>query len=1366
MYPWLRGRLARHWPIILPCVLTAAVFHAWLQPGPIIGADWVRRVPAELNGFFPWPHVWNGSQQLGETNEVYLNYFPLFALMGLLSRLHLPWSVIERLLFLFPYLVLSVVAPYALAYRLTRSAPAASVGASLFTVNTWIVMATERGAIPSIVAASLLPWFFCAVLAFIERATVRRGVGLSLILTAVLIYDLRYVYIGVIFAIVLSAEALLRDRSLRRAIRAVPALVAAVVTALVLNLYWIVPQFFEPASAGAGYGSLDDYIGNSHFMSPAHSLADFAVFYHWVATNNPFRADPADWYFFLLPVAVFVSLAACWKRKWIWSFAVGAFVAVLLDSGPTFPLDGINIWIFTHVPGMSFFRDVTKWMSLLEITYGTIVAYGVARFAAYLRAIFGARAFRRGAWFLPTVVVAVYALLMGDAFNVTRYRVFATYRLQPELAELERFIAGLPANQRILLLPRDSEPMRATLAHPYAEAMQLENSASPDGVRDLDMHWGDRLGLYSAPFAPDLLRTFNVKYVVVPYDYDKIMYSQYIANTGYFDTVDYAMTRPWLRFIRKIGREYVFELRDSHPAAAFIAPVPFVLNGSGPALATLTGTPLVNARMAAVMADQPLPGIWRRIPNYVKGGWAIDVNEHGMHDAAAYIRQARELERAANDGAFPFVAAAGGTGNASSSLVAFDDPTLLDAPFTYMGSPRLAYSANVRNVAPLHRLLASAGAFAGRAVRSFVPANETLFAYDNGFEVQPAGMLNSAPSGYAGSLAIINNNPVAASGRLVLDGLAFSNGERDASLSYQGRTWTCRVPTCTLEDITLSPGPNPVRVSIDAAHDVKGVSLVAGPIARLYDERINTGAFFFSRSLASTDIAMTELPHVSMRFDSPVRMPLYVLYDLVSRWNGERRTLIDRAGNNPEYDAEPAALADRVLTEAFQRSLAEHARDQRWLGAHRLSDEPDGGNAWRITRIRLAALATDRAAAAELDAMTAPHLRVYRTPTAPELAGDDAPRFGVHTTLPLPGRVSLNGMTLERLERLPGVMQMSLRSTGAQPKATLAMSISEPSGPHIGFDVLEDPHATIHIELRTPAGNLLFYEDLTPDKAQDLFGSGTMQSVNAGDAAWPLGSPHCEPVACPEQDAPAGLSGQWKHLEIDTSALFAAWRSGVRVTIAASPLVGTARIRFGLASGDAWTSTAHGVPPALTLDGNLLPAGAMQPLPGTDFTNVRGSVALRPATLHRIASYPSYPQRPISLALMNGAPERFAGADLRDARVFSDVEVDGRIESHGGLLVFDEAYDPMWTLALVPPEARLSGFALLDYLRYHSYAVPERDHYKVDDILNAWWVPSGRLHPVFLMRLDAFVQLGAIVWSIASILWLAAVLAATRRRKA
>jgi hypothetical protein len=100
------------------------------------------------------------------------------------------------------------------------------------------------------------------------------------------------------------------------------------------------------------------------------------------------------------------------------------------------------------------------------------------------------------------------------------------------------------------------------------------------------------------------------------------------------------------------------------------------------------------------------------------------------------------------------------------------------------------------------------------------------------------------------------------------------------------------------------------------------------------------------------------------------------------------------------------------------------------------------------------------------------------------------------------------------------------------------------------------------------------------------------------------------------------------------------------------------------------------------------------------------------------------------------------------------------------LLVFSEAYDPRWRLALVPASFHASGSALLDYLRAKPYLLPDSDHYRVDDTLNGWWIPGGNHRLFMIMSLDAVLQMSALIWLLASAAWIGLIMFRSRRRSA
>ena len=181
--------------------------------------------------------------------------------------------------------------------------------------------------------------------------------------------------------------------------------------------------------------------------------------------------------------------------------------------------------------------------------------------------------------------------------------------------------------------------------------------------------------------------------------------------------------------------------------------------------------------------------------------------------------------------------------------------------------------------------------------------------------------------------------------------------------------------------------------------------------------------------------------------------------------------------------------------------------------------------------------------------------------------------------------------------------------------------------------------------------------------------------------------------------------------------------------------------------------------PAITLDEEPVLASTLQKSAVEGLYQAKAPSRMINAGVHALASRSTPPWRVDAALLSQGQPKTFATADLTGFTPITPTEFEGRIDSHGGLLVVTEAYDREWELATVADDFHPTGFALLDWLRLRASAIAANDHYTVDDMLNGWWVPAGRLHLVALFVPQAAVELGILL----TLLFVAALVVALRR---
>jgi hypothetical protein len=1519
--------LSRHWPILLPIAFECVLFHAWLGSGLVIGSDWVRRSQDELLSFFPWPHAWSGAQQVGENQEVYMTYFPVFALCGWIAKFGGNWDLAERICYLWPYLVLSVWGSYALGYRLTRSPIASAAGSFVFIVSTWTVALVERGGIPSIVAAAIIPFIAIAALAFFEKPSPRKGIVLAALFFVQVAYDLRYVYIAIVLCAIIGVDRLIKDGSFRRLRLAVPGLIAAAVALLGFNLYWLVPQIVSPAQAPPGYGSTYDYSVTSAYMSMTHSLALFNAYFHWVADNSPFQAMPADPSFYVLPVLAFLGLALAWRRRCTRPFAFAAFVCILLDSGPNPPLGAINIWIYAHVPGMTLFRDVTKWMSLHSLAYAIALTLGLSSLFALLRRRLGRANAHRAAVASLVLVTVGYSWLMRDAFNPTRYRSFTSEPRAADVVQLENFLDSGSTFYRVLVFPRDIEPMRAGERHPYVEAQQVANGAGFDGFRDYNSDWTSIFWFYSSPFIPDLMRQLNIRYVVVPYDDDRIVYKLGLTYTEFNEAIDFLRSRSWLRFDRVVGRHYVFEVRDWTPVRGFIAPTPVVLNGSGESIDALMRTEFWSSRAAVLLSAQnPDPNLLAKIPNIINGAQLVNRDDYSPGDYARVVAQLHSYTAFADSAPLAYRGFAATTSAMTSNLKNWREPKLFNVAFATRAPARtdinLLYYEPRELPGDAMRVDFRQGSTIPRpALESRAPVLfNDLSESNQQYSTNSLGLIGVVPNaggvekstdkglgagawfgfyGVAGSITVTNAIPVAEKGDLLLP--AFVSATQlplRVKLSLNGLVTEFTAPPrsfgwllgggqpIVLHDVVLYPGTNNIQVTLgldDTTGELRNqiTMLLRGDLTISHQQeltaiadqrpllvsafRTQDGLVLSAQADAPTDVEQRAAYPIFDRIDLPLDDEPFLDVDYLAPANTvilqlevTLRRNIDGArfryleNLNPydtHYFGDIRLAFDKALDAEFRRSLDLHRDDPAWLRKHRLADEGDGAAAYSMTGVYLTivkpagaesaggpggrfvahlgsanlsigspwigptvseriAASADMSSIKVNDGMSVVGMRMLQLVPDSRLLQmtlqlADSPRavdpanglLGDQATFSLADGSQLQGVVTRESG---GTVTIVTRGTRIAVQRSAIVKIVDAARyvdqrARVTIPIVAPPDAHyLQLLISTPRQietHMLLGFSTTP-------GGGVTATVFPGrkpdysttDEAIPNDWVTTQPSPFEVQSIKLGEPRDFGDITADYGSVWTQYRIDLqqvkdyrlqgnprarlmRIYLSFDPLPGLstasgqlARIAIGgveaiMGSKQPQPPASFLGQPAVTLDEAPVRASTLQRDPGAELFHARASSVELNAGVHALASRTSPPWRVDAALLSQGRPKRFATADLTHFTLVTATEFESRLDSHGGLLVVTEAYDRGWELARVADDFRPTGFALLDFLRLRASAIAASDHYPVDDMLNGWWVPAGRLHLVALFVPQAAVELGILL----TLLFVAGLVVALRR---
>jgi hypothetical protein len=1502
------------------------LFHAWLGSGLVIGSDWVRRSQDELLSYFPWPHAWNSAQQIGENNEVYMTSFPIFALCGLIAKLGGNWELAERLCYLWPYLILSVWGSYALGYRLTRSPISSAAGSFVFIASTWTVALVERGGIPSIVAAAMIPFIAIATLAFIDKPSARTGVMLSAMFLVQMLYDLRYVYIALVLCAILFIDRLIKDRSLRRLRLALPGIVIAGIALLGFNLYWIVPQIVAPAQAPPGYGSTFDYTVTSAYMSMTHSLALFNAYFHWVADDSPFLAAPVDPSFYALPVLAFLGLALSWRRRYTRAIAFAAFVCILLDAGPNPPLGPVNIWIYEHVPGMSLFRDITKWMSLHSLAYSIALTLGMSSFFAIVRGRFGRTNAQRAMVATLVLVIVGYSWLLRDAFNPTRYRSFTSEPRPADVVQLENFLDSGSGFYRVLVFPRDIEPMRPDHHHPYVEAQQVANGNGFDGFRDFNPDWINIFWFYSSPFIPDLMRELNIRYVVVPYDDDRIVYKPGLTYTEFNEAIDFLKTRSWLRFDRVIGRHYIFEVRGWTPVRGFIAPAPLVLNGSGQSIDALMRTPFWSNRAALLLSGQnPDPNILLKIPNIVDGAQLLLRTDYSPDDYSRIVAQLSSYTAFAGAANVSYRGYSATTAAMTTNFKKWRDPKLFNVAFQTRAPARtdvslLYYEPSELPGDAMHVDFRQNARVPSPAVESQAPVFfNDISDTDQQYSTNASGLIAVVPNaggvetdkdqglgagswfgfyGVAGSITVTNAIPVAEKGDLLLPAITSATQlPIRVQLSLNGLVTEVTAPPravgwllgggqpIVLHDVVLHPGANNIQVTLglsDTAGELRNqvTLLIRGDLSISHQQELVTtadqrplqvtairskdGLVLTADADAPTnveqraaypifapiDIPLDEEPYVDIDYLAPAGTVILQLEVTLRRLSdgAKFRYLENLDPFDTHYFGDMRQAIDKALDAGFRRGLDFHRDDPAWLRKHRLADEGDGAAAYAMTGVYLTIVkpagaesaggpgarfvahlgsanlaigsgwvgpkVSERvAASADMSAigpgtgMNILGMRLLQMVPEKQLLQmtvqlADSPRavdpasglLGDEATFSLVDGSQIKGVvtreaggvvTIESGATRIGVQRNAIAKIAGAARyvdqsARLTIPIAAPADAHYLQLLISTPrqletHMLLGFSIPGKRGNTIVFPARRPDY------STTQEAIPNG---WVTTQP--SPFEVPSirlgeprdfGDVSSDYGNVWTQFRIDLQQVKdyrLQGNPGARlehIYLTFDPLPGLSTdsgqlARIAIGGVEAIMGSTYSQPPksflgqsAVTVDGSPLRSTALDGTASEGLFVARAPSINLAAGVHSLTSHTAPPWRVDAALLSQGTPKTFQTADLTDYATVTPTEFEGRLDSHGGLLVVTEAYDRGWELATVPREFSLTGFALLDYFRLRGYAIAASDHYAVNDTLNGWWVPSGQLHLAAIFVPQAAVELGVLL----ALLFTAAILLALRR---
>lgn len=508
--------------IILGVLLIILIFKNWFISGILASGDF-------------WPHVsvifpqiyfpinswsWNQGEGIGGSTIPFLSSYILldFPIWFFVNILGIPWQIVERVLYFFPFLILSTFGSILLSKKAVKDYKYYLLSPFIFLLNTYILLVIGGGQVFIALSYALSPIVLYLYIKLIDNlfykesfenhiSFLKTSFAVGLLYGLQITLDIRIAYTTFLIVLIYFCINLtfLWENSRRRLLNGSVFIFTSLLTAFLVNSYWIIPLLITHSSS---FDTIKTFTpgGNISFFSFSKIEQSISLLHPNWPENIFGKVNFMKPEFLLLPILAFSSLLFIKrkekKEKVLMSFfAITAIIGSFLSKGTNDPFGSVYQQFFNHIPGFNLFRDPTKWYVMTATAYSVSIPYAIRNIALSIKNKLFSRVFL-------VFLVFIFLWMIRDAWLGHLGGNFRNVTIPQEYMKLNAFISSQKKFSRILWIPQNQRFGFRSENHPAISADVFFRSSDINHIiKDLKKNDSERM-----------LQNLGISYVVVPYD--------------------------------------------------------------------------------------------------------------------------------------------------------------------------------------------------------------------------------------------------------------------------------------------------------------------------------------------------------------------------------------------------------------------------------------------------------------------------------------------------------------------------------------------------------------------------------------------------------------------------------------------------------------------------------------------------------------------------------------------------------------------------------------------------------------------------------------------------------------------------------